>query len=226
MQNKILLYRIIFILAIFSLLGCVSNDRGKEAESQNPELSLAESFNKYKYKGIQFARAQNYSESLKYLRKAEAINQNDSEVLHAMGESLGRLFQYEDAKHYLERVVTLDPYNYKAYGRLGTINLIEKNDQQAIFYFEKVLELKTGDKGTLAQLADIYFRLKYYEKALEYILLFETSVDQENIVLMTNMERHAIKQVLEQFKHYRTVIQKELNNMKRQEPNIQQLDLM
>jgi len=130
------------------------------------------------FTGISYMLTDRPAEALPWLEQASysPANRNFRSVIYgSLGDVRQELEQWDEAKDAYERALQLDPENHNAMNNYAYY-LSEKNErlQHALELAEKAVSYQSGNAAYLDTLGWIYFKLKNYQKAKEYI---EQSID-------------------------------------------------
>lgn len=102
---------------------------------------------------------------------------NDATLRVRLGEAYGSAGRYSDAIEQLNAALKIEPEHVGAYLDLGMVAMLTNNDNKAISYFEKVIEITDTGQYTNADerrenayynLGTIYLDQQEYEKAIGY----------------------------------------------------------
>ena len=105
------------------------------------------------------------------LRAAIETNEKNTAALYALGRMFYQQGRYPEAVAQLERVVELDPANYRAHDNLGLCYDILQRDADALKHFFRALDLVKIDHReydwAYGNLADFFLRRDQFEKAFQ-----------------------------------------------------------
>ncbi|MFX1377221.1 MAG: tetratricopeptide repeat protein [Promethearchaeota archaeon] len=134
-------------------------------------------------KAIDLRKQDKFKEALEILENLYTNNPNSKyvkkyflETLFAYGGYLNDEFilKYEEARDIFERIIKIDPNNYRAYYNLGIAHFNLSKIEKAKECYEEALKIKPDYKHPLYNIGLIYEcegnlqeALKYYEKALD-----------------------------------------------------------
>ena len=173
-----------------------------------PQGTDSKSFRQYREKGLSARKQKNYIEAIKYFQKAEKLKPEDEDLMRSIAYTFYLQKEFNESINYCEKLIKLNQYEYKAYGILG-INYKRLYDfPKAIESFKKVIELRYNDQAAMVNLVELNFKLKKYKNCQEYILMYEETINKENLSLLTEKRREVIRKTLDRFSHYKTVIKK------------------
>lgn len=119
--------------------------------------------------GVEYAKAENFTEGLKYLEKAQEISPDNPEIHLALGtfyEGDGKL---EDALKEYQEALTLSPLSILLYYKLGEVYSRLDRVDEAISIYEKALQINSNDYISSTNLAQLCYRKKEYTKGLEIL---------------------------------------------------------
>ncbi len=124
--------------------------------------------------GVAYMKQEKYSDAMLYFEKAYNKEPNNESIMMNMLETLMLKGEYEKVKTHLRN---FNFNSYKAYKMYGELEYIQHNYEQALYYFQKYIELE-NDLLTIIKLADTYTKLDRYKDAVNII---ESIKDTENI---------------------------------------------
>ena len=119
--------------------------------------------------GLEYAKAGNFTEGLKYLNKAQEISPDSPEIHLALGtfyEGDGKL---EDALKEYQEALTLSPLSVQLYYKLGEVYSKLDRVGDAISIYEKALQINNRDYLSSMNLARLYYKEKEYEKGIKIL---------------------------------------------------------
>ena len=105
-------------------------------------------------------------ESIKILNSILEKNNLNSEALYEKALSYWNLKQYEESKKCIKSAIKINPNKMKYWFELGEIAYVENKLLQAMFFYDKCIELEPTTES-YKQKADLLFDLKKYEESIE-----------------------------------------------------------
>ncbi len=120
-------------------------------------------------KGDGFLAAENYEKALEYYDKALLKNKEDKYLLTNKGIALFKLGFIGKAVDLFKELVKKDPYFSPAYYNLGDIYYSIGDLESAIKSYEDALELDSQDLRSSINLAVVYVKSGFYNKALDLL---------------------------------------------------------
>jgi len=108
-----------------------------------------------------------YTEVMKYLDKAKAINKSNPDIYITKGDYFLNCDSAGKAANEYERALTYEATNIKAATRIGLIFTLSKNFNEAQKAFVKALQIDSMYAPALRQLSDLYYTKGMYSKALQ-----------------------------------------------------------
>lgn len=121
---------------------------------------------------------EDYRNSLNYFNRLIDLDNLNSEYLSFKSDILVRMNESEMAKEVCNKIIEIDPNNYKAWNKLGTFSFEEGNYDDALEYFTWSNGILENNQGGLFGLARTYLHLRNVDDAK---LACETLLAQENI---------------------------------------------
>jgi adenylate cyclase len=104
--------------------------------------------------------------AVEILRRAVKINPNLAFVTHSLGVALFNSGKSEEALHYAEKAIRLNPFPPAYYFNfLGMVHYSHGSYEEALDASKKALDLKPDDASTLGDITAIYIGLGQEEKA-------------------------------------------------------------
>jgi len=92
--------------------------------------------------GVIYLKQKNFKQAISYFEKELKINPNYDNALFNLGLAYYQLGQKEKAVSFWKKTIEVNPYYLEAYKNLANLYLLEKDINQANFYFD--LYLKNG----------------------------------------------------------------------------------
>lgn len=154
-------------------------------------------------KAVDFRSQENFEEALEILEDLFKNNSGSKQVRECLLETLltygGYLndefvVEYEKARDMFQRIIEIDPTNYRAYYNLGIANFNLSKIKEAKECYEEAIKIKPDYKHCLYNIGLVYENegdfqeaLKYYEKALEIDPRFPYASNARNQIL-SNLE--------------------------------------
>ena len=154
-------------------------------------------------KAVDFRSQENFEEALEILEDLYKNNSDSKQVRECLLETLltygGYLndefvVEYEKAIDMFQRIIEIDPTNYRAYYNLGIANFNLSKIKEAKECYEEAIKIKPDYKHCLYNIGLVYENegdfqeaLKYYEKALEIDPRFPYASNARNQIL-SNLE--------------------------------------
>src|SRR5262249_20777366 len=83
----------------------------------------------------------------------------------APADALFKIGKFAEAEKVYAQVLTQEPKNYRATGRLGYISLLSNRLDEAQKWLEKAVEIKPDEVPAKALLADVFYRRDDFQKA-------------------------------------------------------------
>lgn len=114
--------------------------------------------------------------AVEHLEKA-LLEKETFEVVNALGEAYTQNEQYEKAESSLERALELRPENPMCHKNLAELYRKMDKEEEAIFHFEKYLDLVPGDIETLQAYALYLTKIERWKEAAEFLAAFTQEVD-------------------------------------------------
>ncbi len=119
--------------------------------------------------GMEYARVENFSEGIKYLKEAQLLSADNPEIHAALGtfyEADGKL---EEALKEYEKTLELSPLSLALYQKLGDIYTRLDKVDEAVSIYEKALQINSGDYISATNLAQLYYGKGEYQKGLKLL---------------------------------------------------------
>ena len=112
----------------------------------------------------------NKKSEAKIICQNEISNNPSSEIaLSLMGNIFLLEKNFNEAKNYFLRALTINPKNYSSYIGLGIVSEKLNQNEEAINNFAKALKFKEGDFQALNNLGFINNKIKKFESAIQYL---------------------------------------------------------
>ena len=195
------MYRILFSLMFFSNLLVAQSVEKLEKKLYDPKTSNEEKIKVDYLLGKQYKRREEYKNALIFFSKAS----EQDVIIHIKGKALleqgiinNNLGRYEEAMSQLSKAAALfrelDSIILlsKVYSTMGRLNYSREDFKNSIKYHQLALDENriTGSKydigNSLNDLANVYKRLKDYDKSLKYLEdSYETVVTLEDSVIFS-----------------------------------------
>ncbi len=137
---------------------------------------------------IALMQLENFSEAEFYLSKAYAIDNSDIIIMLNLAEGAIYNHNYEKALRMLKNAEKLETHNPDIQYLYGELNLEAGNIRYSIDYFEKAYELNK-DSYYLYRLADVYVKLRLFDKALSVL---DRSENKDKVFLVKQSEVYAL----------------------------------
>lgn len=162
--NKIIISRcvaILFIISLFVLFGCATQNSKENDKLANLHLNLA----------AEYIKAENYPLALKELLIAEELNPNDPFVNANLGLVYFMRERYELAEKYYRKAILIKPDFTDAKNNLGRAYVeIGKYKQAEVLLNEVLQDLTyTGFTKAYANYGILEFKQKKYTNAITYL---------------------------------------------------------
>ena len=141
---------ILFFAEVYRRKGCcLRKIRWEEAEkdlinSLQADPNQAYVINYLAYSWIE--KGINIEKSLKMLKKANDLRENDPYIIDSLGWALYKLKKYEEAKKYLQLAVQLLPADPVINDHFGDVLWMNNQKLQARYYWNYVLKLEETEK--------------------------------------------------------------------------------
>jgi tetratricopeptide (TPR) repeat protein len=133
---------------------------------QRPQLS-GDSLSSYQ-KAFEQYSAKAYDEAITEADKLFQAGQNFFHLYALKGIILFEQQKYADAIPLLKMALELNPYEVSVNQALGNYAIDNKKYSDSLGYFEKILFSTPTDPDLLEQIANSYFFMENWEKAIEY----------------------------------------------------------
>lgn len=129
----------------------------------------------------------------------QEIKKSLVETLFFFGGYLNDIFvlKYEKAKEVFERIITLEPDNYRAHYNLGIAFFNLEDINNAKNSFERALKIKPDYKYCFYNLGLIYEEVEKFDKALEY---YEKALEIDHNFIYALTARSQVRQKLDDLK--------------------------
>ena len=119
---------------------------------------------------ICYKQIDNYESAIEILKKAYTIEPNNSDIPSEIGWLLFHLADYEEAKSYFEKAISLNQNNHRAYLGLASVYSQLNDIIKTIEYLQKYRELRKDFAGVDYIFAWNYVNFKIYDKAAEHLI--------------------------------------------------------
>jgi len=132
--------------------------------------------------GLCYAGMGDDSSAAPYLEKGLASEEVDESVYQQCVVSYQNAKQYEKAMEIAEKYLALFPENSTPYTYIGNIFLLQENNEKAIFYYEKAVELEKDEEQLAAlrlNLGECYLITEQYEACIPYYEEYLKSVKED-----------------------------------------------
>jgi tetratricopeptide (TPR) repeat protein len=115
-----------------------------------------------------------YLESVKYLKKAVELDEDNLEAYNLLAEIYAENRKYEDALPVVRRILEISPYSSVAHGHMGEILYSKGRYGEAILTLRKSLQLGPKNPRIYFLLGKVFERL---ERLTDAVLEYETAVE-------------------------------------------------
>jgi len=120
-----------------------------------------------------------------YRELAEDQATTSTALIALYADALVRYERYEAAKVQYEKILTLDPENFKAQVALGNIALLQGNQQGAIEAFDRAIAINPDNTEVYSHIGAVYLDQKDYTRALDlYEKAAQAKPDEDKIQLI------------------------------------------
>ncbi|WP_092123728.1 tetratricopeptide repeat protein [Desulfonatronum thiosulfatophilum] len=97
--------------------------------------------------GDQFMRLGSWERAAVFWRRSLAVDPTEDRAMNGLGVAYYNMDQYSESAEQFERIVDINPDNYRAHFNLGMLNKYYlDNPEQGRFHFERVLEIGPQDE--------------------------------------------------------------------------------
>lgn len=117
---------------------------------------------------LTFARNQVWGSEIRLWTDVIRKSPNKSRPVNNLGNAYLRIKDFENARRYLEKAITLDPNNMEAYVNLGNLYEKMKWEDKAIPMYEKALTFAPIISTPYVNLARMYTKKGRYTEAIDY----------------------------------------------------------
>lgn len=138
--------------------------------------------------GSYLSNVGNYSDSIKYFKKAIEIDPENLAVLENVGESHYKLGEFVESIKYYDIILAKHPRNVEILNKKGLAYAGLNNHEKAIYYYDRALRINLKNANILNNKGNSFYAINYYnhaescyEKALTY--------DSENPITYRNLAR-------------------------------------
>ncbi len=156
-----------------------------------------------------------FVKALEYLRRAENTGFYGYELCFTMGDTYLRLVQYEQARLWLDKAVSINPGSWKAHFNFAAALSAGGYDiKGAIEAYEKVIDLQPEIVGTYVNLGTLYFQQGNLPQAVK-LWMQALDFDSNNIEAQINLGAAYIQMGLYGFavERYKHALQLQPENM-------------
>ena len=152
---------------------------GQQALSANEPKQALEHFAKvvevypdikglHRVLGLLYLQSKEYALAAQHLEKA--LQEEDTfEVLNSLGAAYTGTEEYDKAERHLKHALELQPENPVCYRNLAELYRKIKRDNEAVFCFEKYLDLQPADLNTLQSYAFYLAKLGRWKEAANFL---------------------------------------------------------
>lgn len=130
----------------------------------------------------------NLDKSIEYSKKSLEIDPGFAPSNFFLGSVCFQQKNWNDSEAYLEKALEVDSNIVPAQAILGAAKLILKKEDEAIYHFEQVLQSRTEDVDSLANLAVVYAQRGEFENALG-LLKKAHNLQPENQAVLRNLNQ-------------------------------------
>jgi tetratricopeptide (TPR) repeat protein len=133
-----------------------------------------------------------FSKAIDLLNFIIVEDKKDYMCFFLLGTSYLHIKNLDLSEKNLKISIKLNNEYYDSIHNLGVVKQLKENFTEAINLFIKALELKPNSLGSLTQLAEVYEKIKSFDKAKQY---YEASleIDAKNLKANQGMARICIK---------------------------------
>jgi tetratricopeptide (TPR) repeat protein len=153
-------FTVVLLLLVVSAIYLIRTT--KKATFDNPFKTVSKWIGDYWHEGKRFIEGKKGSWS---------PSKKEKEIIKHFrtGHSLYRKKIYRKALHEFEKVIKLDPNNYRAYFWRGRTYIKVKRYKEAILDFQKVIKIKPDYAEAYDNLGWLYMQLDEYDKSIKYL---------------------------------------------------------
>ena len=127
-------------------------------------------FQEFFFKSLSEKSIKNYQIAIQNLEECNAIFPNNKTVLFELSKNYLLLNKIREAKHYINNALLIDPSNFWMLKHLVTIQIKDKNYQEAIKTQLIIVKQKPYQRS---ELINLYYLNNEFMKALSLIHTFE-----------------------------------------------------
>jgi tetratricopeptide (TPR) repeat protein len=117
------------------------------------------------YLGIAFRRTDRNVDAATQLREVLRAQPTRYEAICELGEVSLELFRVEEALPLFQRAIPLDPSNERAYAGAARCYRLDKNYDEAMKLYERLVQIRANEPEYLFELGTVYAQLESHEKA-------------------------------------------------------------
>lgn len=124
-----------------------------------------------------------YEEAEKYLRKSIESEGEDAILLSYLGESLEQQDKTEEAKENYLKAISIDPKLAEAWIGLGIVSGLDEDNQVALHYFKKAVELEPSNDCYYGIIANAYRKIDDFAQAEDaFLKCLELNPNNEDFI--------------------------------------------
>jgi len=118
---------------------------------------------------MEYAKAENYSEGIKYLKEAQLVSADNPEIHAALGTFYEADGELGEALKEYEKALELSPLALGIYQKLGDVYSRLEEINEAISIYEKALQINNSDYISITNLAQLYYSQGKYNEGLKLL---------------------------------------------------------
>ncbi|EKV56662.1 TPR domain-containing protein [Brachyspira hampsonii 30446] len=136
-------------------------------------LELIKKDHKYKYGYLVLSdiyyEEEDYKSVIELINNALNYIKNDKDLLENKIEALISVYEYEEAKNVIEKLISLGDVNSSVYGQYGIILSMEGKHHDAIEKYQKAVSIDNNDVLSMINMSVAYKAIYDYDKSLDIL---------------------------------------------------------
>jgi len=129
-----------------------------------------------------YVRGKNLKAAIPYFEEAVLMDSTFAPVYRELGELYFKAGQYDNAKKYYKKFLSLSDKNISAKIRYASFLVLARDFQEAINQINQVMKIDSGYNYLNRYLAYSYFETGQYDKADQYMKKFLSQISADKIV--------------------------------------------
>ena len=139
------------------------------------------------YLGVSYIKRNDYENAIKYIKLSLSKNGNFFEGLIDLAIAYGNIGDLKKAEDILLEAIKLYPLNkFIAYVNIGRLKSKQKEYDQALFYFNKALQIDSKSEEVLINISTAYYDAGKYKESLD-VLFRIMEINKNNVKAIINI---------------------------------------